>query len=257
MSIKTAWNRLVGNGHEAEDVRSPMTDEDRSAYLAAVAHDLKTPVTALYGYVRLLSEDHAAELSPDVREMLAAMDRNARRMRILVEQLLDVQLLEAGTVVLIAVPCEVGAVLSEAADEQQGEASRRGVTIRVETSPEVAAIVADPDRIHQIAYNLLRNALRFAPDASEVCVRVAAGPDGGLSFSVSDRGPGVPEGHREKVFERFYRMPGQAHHSGTGIGLSIVRELTALHGGSVRCAENPGGGALFTVALPAKPPAGN
>ena len=219
-----------------------------------MAHELRTPVTAIYGFARILATDHMEEFTTETREIVAAVERNARRLRILVEQILDERLLSEGKIQLNLAVCRMEDVANEVIAELAGEAAAGNVTLRVLSGTGVPSLSADADRIHQVVYNLTRNAIRFSPASSEIVIVVSRAGDG-ASVAVTDRGPGVPAEYRQKIFERFFRIPGQNEGSGTGLGLAIVRELALLHGGRAECRDNPGGGAVFCVTLPAVPPA--
>lgn len=222
----------------------------RRDFVANVSHELKTPLTSVIGYAEPLTD-------PDLpREQVAAFAErilaNGTRMRRLVEDLLDLSRIEGGAWEPEPRRVEIAPV-ARAAWNELGSAPERGGA-RLEIACDGAPVVeADPDAVRQILRNLLDNALRHAPESS--AVRVASSPAGDdrVRLEVRDEGPGIPADHRERVFERFYRVdPGRSRASGgTGLGLSIVKHLAAAHGGEVGVDSVVGEGTAVWVTLPA------
>lgn len=228
-------------------------DRLRNDFVAGVSHELRTPLTAIASASELLMTD--PEVPDAARKHLAIIERNADRLRSMVEDLLLVGRLDAGMLTLEATDVRVAALLAEAAEQFAPAAERRSVTIRVD-APDALVVVADRRRLTEIIENLIGNAVKFTVPASEVVVRAAGTPDGWV-LEVADHGPGIPGDQREQVFERFVRATA-AERSGTpgaGLGLAIVKGLVALHGGSVSAHDGPGGGCLMRCEIPRLPEA--
>jgi two-component system sensor histidine kinase BaeS len=145
-------------------------------------------------------------------------------------------------------PRESGKIAAGAAGALQSQLADAGLQLNLDTEPAMA--VADEARITQVAVNLLTNAVKYTPPGGQVTVTTRA--EGRTArLTVADTGPGIPEGDLPHVFERFWRGAGAKARSGTGVGLAVVAELTAAHGGTVTAPSPPGSGAVFTVTLPA------
>lgn len=221
----------------------------RSALLSAVSHDLRTPLAAIAGAGSTLAEE--GDLHPDTRRELAeSIVAETDRLNRLVANLLDMTRLDAGSMQLDRDwhPLEdlVGGVLHRL---RRLLANHR---IAVEISPAVGLVYVDELLLHQVLTNLVENALRFAPQGT--AIKVGAGMIGEkLWLEVTDEGPGIPAGDEERIFEKFYRAPNQQPRSGTGLGLAICRGIVELHGGTIRAANRPQGGASFRAELPQPP----
>jgi signal transduction histidine kinase len=218
----------------------------RKDLIANVSHELRTPISALQARLENLVDGVETSNVELLRSMLDQTERLGR----LVAQLLDLSRLESGAVPLHREIMEVAPLLDAVAAEARLQAPGR----RIETTvaPADLAVLADPDRIHQVMTNLTDNALRHGPADRPVRLAAAAEPDH-VVLTVSDEGPGIPESEAERVFERFYRAdtvrPGSS--GGAGLGLSIARWIVDLHGGDIRAGANHPTGCSMVCRLPA------
>ena len=213
-----------------------------------VAHDLRTPLT------RLRAGAEAALTEPDPatsRQALVECIEESDRIRRMLELLLDVSAAESGILRLTPESLEVQDMLRGVADLFSIVADEKGTKVEWDVEPGTKAW-ADPARLRQILANLTDNALKYTPAGGQVWLRAARGPGGEAVFTVSDNGPGVPEGEREKIWRRLYRSDHSRSQRGLGLGLSIVKALVEAHGGTVAVDGRPGGGAVFTVTLPGR-----
>ena len=217
--------------------------------VAAVAHDLKTPLTAILGWARSLQ---ARRSDPDtVERAITAILRNARAQARLVDDLLDAERMARGKLVLKREWVNPGAVLRDAVETVQPEAEDREVYLDVEAIPELPALYGDPGRLTQVMWNLLSNALKYSPPGSTVLVRMRRA-DGGVTLEVTDAGPGISPEALSHVFEPFWKgEENDQRGTGLGLGLSIARRLTALHGGMLTVESPAGQGATFRLSIPA------
>ena len=221
----------------------------RRDFVANVSHELKTPLTSLVGFAEAIAEGQlpAEQKAEFARRILA----NAMRMRRLVDDLLDLSLVESGSWHPRVETLDVAALARSVWKQVETQASERGVALVVDADPGARAY-ADSEATRQVLRNLIDNALRYAPEGSEIRVSVE---DRGLftRVGVSDRGPGIPSAHRERVFERFYRVdPARSRQAGgTGLGLSIVKHLILAHGGEVGIESEVGDGTEVWFTLPA------
>jgi signal transduction histidine kinase len=237
---------MLGELGAARQETEATLDRQR-AFVADASHELRTPLTSILANLELLE----AELSGEQREMADSALRSSKRMRRLVGDLLLLARADAGREAPHA-PVDLAAVAREAAEEAGALSSDHPVSLDL-TGPVTIDGVADD--LHRLAGNLVENALIHTAAGTPVTVSVRREDDSAV-LEVADRGPGVPAGLRERVFERFSRGSGDtARAGGSGLGLAIVKAVADAHGGSVELLDAPGGGARFVVSLPIGSPA--
>lgn len=230
-------------------------DELKDDFVATVSHELRTPLTSIKGYAQTMLV-RADDLGPaDRRNFLEVIHRQCNRLAAIVDTLLLASRLESGELGGKLTYISLSELLRDAA-----EASNGSERITLEVAPG-AGLVADSFRVHHIVRNLLENACKYSPPGSPVLVRVTADDEKEVSIEVLDRGPGIPEGEREKIFQRFHRVvdPDRSAVPGTGLGLYITRRFTLDIGGEIEVlsANEPGwGGAHFKVRIPSALPEG-
>ena len=224
-------------------------DRSRRELLANVSHELRTPLgTILTESTSPLVE---AEAVADAERRLRAIAGEAQRLKALVDDMLDLAVIEAGTLDLRLEPVRLADAI-EAAVERLGRTSPNRSVDWDETAAGVD-VLADWDRLLQILDNLLANANRFGPPDTPIEIGIGPGGPGLVTVRVRDHGPGVAPGLKPRLFERFVHGPseGEAEHQvGTGLGLAIVKGLVEAHAGSVSLEETDGGGASFRFTLP-------
>lgn len=225
----------------------------KDALISTVNHEIRTPLAAIYAALKIVQGMQTDCASDQSQRMLKIAESNADRLVRMIDDMLDVQRIEAGTANYQIAPCDVAELLAAVADQARLLHAGSTVALRVVDEAPGAWALADPDRLHQVLSNLLSNAYKFAPPASDVTLAVR--PAGlGLRFTVLDEGPGVPEADRERVFERFYQS-GRHNKGGSGLGLAICRTLIRDMGGAIGMEPAPPPGAAFFVEIPAAPPA--
>jgi two-component system sensor histidine kinase KdpD len=221
------------------------TEELRSGLLSSVSHDLRTPLAAITGAATTLYE--AADLDVATRrDLTEAICEEAERLERLVSNLLDMTRLQSGAVEprrewvpLVEV---IGGALTRVEERLAG---RR---VRTDLAEDLPLVSLDPVLVEQLFINLLENAAKYTPSSAELEIR-AAREGGMLVVDVADRGPGIPPGDEERIFERFHRGA-HAGVGGAGLGLPIARAIAEAHGGRLVASNRPGGGALFRLTLP-------
>jgi signal transduction histidine kinase len=225
------------------------TERLRRELVANVSHELRTPLTAL----RAVLENLVDEVEPVDSATLRTMLAQTERLGSLVDQLLDLSQLEAGTIPLERHSFEVQPLLRQAVEESRLNAERgmaRPVRLAVSVEPPNLRANGDPERLHQVVANLIENAVRHSPLDGEVLIS-ARRESGQVRIEVRDEGPGIPEEEAERVFERFYRGgTGSSRDGGTGLGLAIARWIVDLHGGEIRAERNEPRGCRMVVGLP-------
>jgi two-component system phosphate regulon sensor histidine kinase PhoR len=233
--------------HDITELRK--ADQVRRDFVANVSHELRTPLTAIKGYAEALLDDPD---DADAREkFLDIIHRHATRMERLVKDLLRLARLDAGQETVEIVPCDILGLLNGIANDFEPTAAQKQQTIQTVVTPEAAMLLTDSAKLHDIARNLVENAVNYTPDGGAIDVRAEV-LNGRFQLTVSDTGHGISPDDLGRVFERFYRVDkSRTRPGGTGLGLSIVKHLVHVLGGEVTASNQPGGGALFTVSLPA------
>jgi PAS domain S-box-containing protein len=225
----------------------------KDEFIATLSHELRTPLNAMLGWAHML---RANVLPPETqRRALETLERNVRTQAQLVDDLLDVSRIVAGKLHIKGDEVDLTTVVTTAADTVRPATVAKGLSFRVIADPDQQVIViGDADRIRQILWNLLTNAVKFTPKGGRVEIELRT-TDTGASVVVTDTGQGIRHDFLRHVFERFRQADSTAsrRHGGLGLGLAIVRHLTEAHGGSVS-AESPGEGlgATFTLQLPVR-----
>ncbi len=213
-------------------------------FVADASHELRTPLTSIRGYAELLRKGGFTDESSRQRA-LARVENEAARMGGLVDDLLLLARLDQGRP-LARVPVDLGRVARDAVDDARAVDPERQIKLRTQGPVLVAG---DPDRLGQVAHNLVRNALTHTPPGTPVTVTVRREGRRGL-VSVADEGPGLDSTQAARVFDRFYRGTAARTRDGTGLGLSIVQAIAVALGGEVRVDSDPGHGVTFTVEVP-------
>lgn len=262
--LATRFNRMVRRLQELDQLKKD--------FVSHVSHELKAPLASMQETTHLLLEQIPGPLNEKQQRLLELNLQSAERLSSMIRNLLDLSVLEAGVMQYDFSEEDVVRLVSRVLEEYQG--LYLGKRIRLKTYFPEKPILAycDGNRMVQVVGNLLANAVNFSPEAGEISVGVAclqelpreapenvqrklkqASPPFCL-ISVADQGPGIPPQHREKIFEKFHevqrgrKMVGQ----GTGLGLAISRSLLHAHGGEIWVTDNPGGGSIFQVVLPAR-----
>jgi signal transduction histidine kinase len=221
----------------------------RRSFVATASHELRTPLTMLQGTMELLDEDlrDGADLE-DAQEQVAGARRELRRLSVLASELLDLSRLDAA-VQLRSEPVELGEITRAVAAEFALAAAERRVDLDIVPSDRPCWARADPAACARVVRILIDNALRYAPEGEPIAV-MAAHDGGRVTVEVADRGPGVPDDERERIFERFHRGRSARAQSGFGLGLAIGRELAERMNGTLVLADSEAG-ARFRLTLPA------
>jgi two-component system phosphate regulon sensor histidine kinase PhoR len=221
----------------------------RRDFVANVSHELRTPVTVIRGYAETLGSGLISSDPATATRFAAVIRTHAERLTALISDLLTLSQLEVqgASLTLISTNLQERVHRSCALIEAQAEA--KGIKLHCAPIPAVQ-VLADPPRLEQILFNLLDNAVKYTPAGGEVIISATLA-EGTIEVSISDNGPGIPPAAQERIFERFYRVDAgrSRDDGGTGLGLAIVKHLVGQHGGTVRVANRPGGGSIFTITL--------
>ena len=250
LPIRDASGATLGAAVLLEDItRFRLLDEVKSNLVATVSHELKTPLTSIRLVLHLLLEEGVGPLLPKQLELLVDARDNAERLLVMINNLLDFARLEQGRSQIRPHPEEPGKLLQAAADAFHPRAEDRGVELVVHDPGGLGAVAADADQFQHAMQNLLDNALAHTPQGGRITLAAEPGR-GAVVFSVADTGCGIPAQYLPMVFEKYFRVPGDAVPQGSGLGLAIVREIVAAHGGTVQCESSPGRETVFRMTLP-------
>ena len=230
-------------------------ENTRQEFVANVSHELRTPLSLIKGYAETLI--HGAKDNPEVAlRFLQTIDKHADRLTYLIDDLLTISRLESGQIQLKLQTTSPRAVAARVIEDLSLRATGKEVRLQNQI-PELTAN-ADPQRIQQVLFNLIDNAIKYGKTGGTVVVDGHLNDKGMIEISVQDDGPGIPEDAAQRIFERFYRVDkGRAREQGgTGLGLSIVKHIIHCHGGTVWLKSLPGEGTTFFFTLPAQPSIG-
>ena len=224
-------------------------DEMKSGMLSVVSHELKTPLTSIRMGVHLVLEERIGPLTPQQNDLLVAVRDDAERLNRIVENLLDMGRIESGRAMMDLRPTPAREIVAEATDAQAAAYHDRGVTLSVDVPAGMPDVLADTGRIGHVFSNLLSNALRYTPPGGRVTVSAESDGNGQVRFTVADTGAGIAADQLARVFDRFYRAPGQPANTGAGLGLAIAKEIVDAHGGDIAVQSHEGQGSAFTFSL--------
>ncbi len=259
------FNHMAARLDELEDLKRD--------FVSHVSHELKTPLAAIQETVEVLLEEIPGPLTTKQARLLELSRKSSARLSHMISDLLEISRLEAGAGAYQAEPCRLTDMVQSVFEETEPLAAERRLRLVLTAEEESCELVCDPDRIRGVIANLLGNAVKFSPDDETVevsirtveevptsmpprslqAIRSETGPF--VLLSVADRGHGVPDEHKARIFEKFHQLdsPGRGRGQGVGLGLSIVRRVVEAHSGAVWVVDRPGGGAIFEVMLPRSP----
>jgi signal transduction histidine kinase len=227
-----------------------LLDDAKSNLVGTVSHELKTPLTSLRMAVYLLLEQQTGQLTPVQHELVEQVRNDTDRLLRILNDLLDLSRIESGVAAPHLKSVAVAGLLEAMAREVRPVVEAAGQTLSVQVPAEPVLVQVDEDRIRHVFINLLTNASKYSPAGSAITLYAKSADEGFLRFGVLDNGPGIAEAFQSRVFERFFRIPGQTK-KGAGLGLAICREIVVAHGGSIACSSAAGRGCDFHFLLPA------
>ncbi len=227
----------------------------KNHFLANVSHELRTPLTSIIGFAELLREAHVTDGGRSLRYAEHILT-SGRMLLAIINDLLDLAKIEAGKLELHIAPVLIREMAESLIDFIQPLAVKKKISLSAEVAPELPAMNSDGGRIQQILYNLLSNALKFTDEGGRVELRITSPDASRVRLTVADTGVGIPPDKLDTIFDSFVQLDGSMtrEHSGTGLGLTITRELVQLLGGTIAATSEVGRGSVFTVTLPVEPP---
>ena len=221
----------------------------KSAFVSHVSYELRTPLTNIIGFTELLASPSTGAMGEKQREYLSDIRTSGQTLLAIIDDILDLATIDAGTFELKLAPVKVRGVIDAAVLGLRERLKQNRIELDIRIEPGIDEFVADGPRVTQILYNLLANAIGFSSPGSRI-VLSCAHEDDKLAFTVEDEGCGIPDEYQASVFERFESRANGSGHRGAGLGLSIVKSLVQLHGGEVVLTSTPGRGTKISARLP-------
>ncbi len=244
---------IIGIVEIARDITESKRQEQlKNEFVATVSHELRTPLTSIMGSVGYLAGGAAGSLPDPAIRMLKIALGNCRRLVSIVNDILDIEKIEVGAMQYDRKPVEVRALVAQVIQANQSIATDYGVSVRLDNSAADEYLFTDPDRLTQVITNLLSNAIKFSPRHGEVIIMIENCKNM-IRIGVRDRGPGIPDDYKDRIFEKFVQVDAtdQREKGGAGLGLSIAKQIVCQLGGEIGFEHAPDGGTIFTVKFPA------
>ncbi len=248
---------------EAETAQTLLTEQNerlreldrlKDEFVSLVSHELRTPLTSISGYLELLLDGEAGELTEEQRRLLRIVDRNSGRLLHLVGDLLFLAQVDSGKLTVDLAEVELDGLVAECVEAAQPVAADKRVQLTSDVTP-VPVTVGDRSRLAQLLDNLISNAIKFTPEGGRVELRLVP-ENGNAVLEIADTGIGIPLEEQDKLFERFFRSSTATEHAiqGTGLGLSIARAIVERHDGTIGLDSAPGTGTTVRVSIPLRSP---
>ena len=252
--LRAAREDLAGRNSQLEKLNQELRslDEMKSSLLANVSHELQTPLVLIKGYTEMILKRKIGPLTPEQEKGLTVALRNIDRLVEMIDNLLDFSRMERGEAALQLEEFPLWQVVDEVIELVREKIRSRGIYVTTEYETDDLTVKADRAKISQVFINLLSNAIKFNREGGRITLRVKAGARGMLEVEVQDTGIGIPPEAQERIFDRFYQVDSTSRkkYEGTGIGLSIVREILSMHGCDIRVESKAEEGTAFTFNLP-------
>ncbi len=237
-----------------QNVKLKKLDQIKSNFLNVTSHELRTPMSAIKGYIQMMMEQTLGNISEEQRNALNIVLRNIDRLDHLIQDILDISRLESGTLKLVPEKTNVKTMVEETVETMQSSADLKHITINAELEDKIPEITVDKERIQQVIINIISNAIKFSSDGSIIDVRSKEDKDFVL-VEIQDFGRGIPKDKQKKIFETFFQVDSgmDRKFGGAGLGLAISRGIILAHGGEIWVESIVGKGSTFYFAMPIKP----
>jgi signal transduction histidine kinase len=226
-------------------------DRTKSAFVANMSYELRTPLTSIGGFAEMLAAGYAGALPPTAADYVKAILDSVSRLGILIDNVLDLTQSDAGSLLLTEEEVDLETMCSDLADMVRHAASAKEIDFATDIDASVGTITGDARRLWRALENVLMNAFAYTSDRGRVLLH-AAGDHGGATITVSDNGVGIAHADQERVFDRFYRTTeaGEGRDEALGLGLPLAKQFIEAHGGSIALHSEPGEGTTVTISLP-------
>jgi len=237
-----------------QNIKMKKLDKIKSDFLNITSHELRTPMSAIKGYIQMIIDKTLGDINDDQINALNVVLRNSNRLDNLIQDILDLSRLESGTLKFIAESSDIKQLVKDSIETMQSFALSKNMNIEAHIEDNIPKMKIDQERIKQVFINLLNNAIKFSPDGSTIDIRVKKQKKDVL-FEIQDFGRGIPKKKQNKIFDTFYQVEGgmDRKFGGAGLGLSISRGIVLAHGGEIYLDSFEGKGSTFSFTLPKKP----
>ena len=248
--ILNKWKQMTGVIMVLNDVTFQLEqDEMKREFISTVSHQLKTPLTSVRMALHILLEEKIGSLTPKQADLLIAAREDSDRLNGIIENLLDISRIESGKIEMNIQPVSPAQLVLKAAESFRSSAHDHGVDLVTELPDDLPHVSADTIQISHVFANLISNALKYTVSGGKIIVSAQTDREQ-VRFGVTDTGQGIEVQYLPRVFDRFFRVPGQEMETGTGLGLAIVKEIVEAHGGTVGVESTLGIGSTFSFTLP-------
>ncbi len=241
-------SRIIGHVIVLRNV-TPYKELDfaKTNFIATVSHELKTPISSIKMSVQLLENEQIGEMNEEQRNLIDSIKEDASRLLKITGELLNMTQVESGNIQLGIIPSDPMEILNYAVNANKTIAEQKKVKLEISAEEKLPKVLADSEKTAWVLTNLISNAIRYSYDNSTVLISVKSGSSK-IYFVVKDTGQGIAPQYKEKIFDRYFRIPG-SQKEGTGLGLSISKEFIEAQGGQISVESDFGAGSIFTVAL--------
>lgn len=237
-----------------QNIQLKKLDKIKSDFLNITSHELRTPMSAIKGYVQMVIKQKLGQITEEQQHALTVVLRNTDRLDNLIRDILDISRLESGTMKFVPEKTDAGKMVKEAIETMQPTAELKNINISTEVENDIPEMMVDHERIKQVIINIVNNAIKFSPKGTIINVRTKKDNDQVL-FEIQDFGRGIPKDKQEKIFEIFYQVDSgmDRKFGGAGLGLAISRGIILSHGGNIWVESEPDKGSTFRFTLPIIP----
>ena len=241
--------RMLGVVHDITE--RTLLDKSKSEFISTVSHELRTPLTSIKGSLGLIKSGAIGDLPDKIQSMLDIAYNNSERLVLLINDILDIEKIEAGKMNFIIKPMSIALLIKEVLKANKGYGDEHGITFVCPNCDEDILVNGDSNRLMQVLSNLMSNAAKFSPDGGKVELSVIR-EGGSIRINVKDYGPGIPEAFRESIFKKFTQADASdtRQKGGTGLGLSITKAIVEQHDGTIGFETEVGKGTTFFIDLP-------
>jgi signal transduction histidine kinase/HAMP domain-containing protein len=248
--ILNKWRQMTGVILILNDVTEHLEQEElKRAFLSTVSHQLKTPLTSVRMALHILLGEKVGPLTPKQEDLVIAAREDSDRLNGIIENLMDIGRIDSGRMEMNIQSVSPRDLITASSDTFRGAARDRGIELTAAVPENLPRVMADTGRIGHVFDNLISNALKYTPSGGKVTISAMEEKEF-VRFSVSDTGKGIPAQYLSRIFDRFFRVPGQEKDPGTGLGLTIVREIIKDHQGNINVESTEGQGSTFSFTLP-------
>jgi NtrC-family two-component system sensor histidine kinase KinB len=249
LAMRNEENAMIGVAVVLYDVtRFRLLDDAKTNLVSTVSHEIRTPLTSVRMALHLLLEKKVGALTPRQNDLVVTAREDSERLLRILNDLLDLTRLEEGRTDLNKEKTAPADLVQSVADLMRDAVAAKNLKLICKTEPGLPAVMVDRQRINHVFTNLINNAIKYSPPKGEILLEATRTGDREVQFSVIDHGPGVPEDFQDRIFDRFYRVPGQTK-TGAGLGLSIAREIAVAHGGRIGIRNGTENGSEFYFVL--------